>query len=148
MEPMMAGLSDESGMTSASAPIGSSLRASEEERLVSGADKLATTAAWAVIPLPGRAIHAGRANGPAATDRISDRAWREMASSHPAPTMTMKTIARAATPPVKALRTVRRTAHEALRGLDIRTRGADLDTDVIERATRQGTDPSTLADYG
>ena len=37
------------------------MRASEEERFVSGADKLATTAAWAAIPPPGRAIHAGRA---------------------------------------------------------------------------------------
>jgi len=62
--------------------------------------------------------------------------------------MTVKTIARAATPPVKALIKVRRTAAEVLRGFDIRTRGADLDTDVIERATRQGTDPSILADYG
>jgi hypothetical protein len=60
----------------------------------------------------------------------------------------MKTIARAATPPVKALRTNRRTADEAVRGFDIRTRSADLVTDVIERATRQGTIPSTLADYG
>jgi hypothetical protein len=118
------------------------------ERLVSGADKLATTAAWATIPPLGRAIHAGRAGGPAATDRISERACRDKASSHPAPTMTMKTTARTATPPVKALMKVRRTAEELWRDLDIRMRGADLDTDVIERATRQGTIPLSLADYG
>jgi hypothetical protein len=62
--------------------------------------------------------------------------------------MTKKTTARAATPPVKIWKTVRRTIGEEWRGFDTLTRNADLFADGIERATRQGTTPSTVADYG
>ena len=134
-------------MTSASAPIGLSTAISKE-LTVAGGDRLATTAACSASRLAGKATHVGRDGGTAATDRISDRACRETASSHPAPIMTMKTTASAARLPAKALRTIGPALNKTLRGLDIPTRSADLVADVIERATRQGTIPSTVADYG
>jgi hypothetical protein len=118
-----------------------------------GGDKLATIANWRLIPMLIGAADTNRPDGgpKTATERTPEGVSRVSARRRPipvtVPVIDTKTINRAATPALKALRRPPRLREEPRRARTL-TCNEELVANVMERATRHRLIPPKMVEHG